>query len=55
MKKIVEKNGGNKTNVLANAGASLIIQKYNARPIRCEGPNKVTLSPLLINLPNPDN
>ena len=47
--------GGNKTNVLANAGASLIIQKYNARPIRCEGPNKVTLSPLLINLPNPDN
>ena len=44
-----------KENALINAGASLIIQKYNARPARCEGPSKFTLSPLLINLPLNDN
>ena len=54
-KTIKESHADHKTNVLANAGASLIIQKYNARPIRCEGPSKVTLSPLLINLPTTDN
>ena len=54
-KTIKESHAEHKTNVLANAGASLIIQKYNARPIRCEGPSKVTLSPLLINLPSTDN
>ena len=54
-KAIKESHAEHKTNVLANAGASLIIQKYNARPIRCEGPSKVSLSPLLINLPTNDN
>ena len=44
-----------KNNILANAGASLIVQKYNARPVRYEGPGKVSLSPLLINLPMNDN
>ena len=44
-----------KINTLINAGASLIVQKYNARPVRCEGPSKVSLSPLLINLPLNDN
>ena len=42
----------NKQNILANAGASLIVQKYKARPVRYEGnTGKVTLSPLLIDLP----
>jgi hypothetical protein len=54
-KSIKETQNENKTNVLANAGASLIVQKYNARPVRCEGPTKVSLSPLLINLPLNDN
>ena len=54
-KSIKEAQNENKTNVLANAGASLIVQKYNARPVRCEGPTKVSLSPLLINLPLNDN
>ena len=39
-----------KSNILVNAGESLIVQKYNAKPVRCEGPGKITLSPLLINL-----
>ena len=51
---IKDSQNENKANVLANAGASLIVQKYNARPIRCEGPSKVSLSPLLINLPIDD-
>ena len=54
-KSIKETQNENKTNVLANAGASLIVQKYNARPVRYEGPTKVSLSPLLINLPLNDN
>ena len=44
-----------KENPLLNAGESLIVQKYNARPVRYEGPSKVFLSPLLIDLPMPDN
>ena len=54
-KSIKDSQGEHKTNALVNAGASLIVQKYNARPVRCEGPAKVTLSPLLINLPMDDN
>ena len=50
-----DSQGEHKTNALVNAGASLIVQKYNARPVRCEGPSKVSLSPLLINLPMNDN
>ena len=38
----------NKMNVFANAGQSLIVQKYNARPARYDGPSKISLSPLLI-------
>ena len=53
-KSIKDSQNEHKTNVLVNAGASLIVQKYNARPIRCEGPSKVSLSPLLINLPLDD-
>ena len=45
----------NKMNVFANAGQSLIVQKYNARPARYEGPSKISLSPLLIDLPMNDN
>ena len=51
---IKDSQNENKANVLANAGASLIVQKYNARPLKCEGPSKVSLSPLLINLPLDD-
>jgi hypothetical protein len=41
----------NNNNPLINAGNSLIVQKYNARPIRYENnSSKVSLSPLLINL-----
>jgi hypothetical protein len=50
-----EPENDHKENALINAGASLIIQKYNARPARCEGPGKFSLSPLLINLPINDN
>ena len=40
-------------NPLINAGNSLIVQKYNARPVRYENnSSKVSLSPLLINLDN---
>ena len=54
-KNIKDSQTEHKTNALVNAGASLIVQKYNARPVRCEGPSKVSLSPLLINLPINDN
>ena len=54
-KSIKESQTDHKTNILANAGASLIVQKYNVRPVRCEGPSKISLSPLLINLQIPDN
>ena len=55
IKNIKDSQTEHKTNILANAGASLIVQKYNARPVRCEGPSKISLSPLLINLPMTDN
>ena len=54
-KSIKDSHRNYKENPLLNAGASLIVQKYNARPVRCEGPSKVSLSPLLINLPMTDN
>ena len=49
-KNIKETKKENKMNIFANAGASLIVQKYNARPARYEGPGKISLSPLLIDL-----
>ena len=52
---IKEYQSEHKTNALVNAGESLIVQKYNARPERCEGPRKVSSSPLLINFPINDN
>ena len=54
-KNIKEIKNNNKINVFANAGQSLIVQKYNARPVRYEGPGKISLSPLLIDLPLKDN
>ena len=54
-KSIKEPRKENKMNIFANAGASLIVQKYNARPVRYEGPGKISLSPLLIDLPLKDN
>ena len=43
----------NNNNPLINAGNSLIVQKYNARPVRYENnSSKISLSPLLINLDN---
>ena len=54
-KSIKESRKENKMNIFANAGASLIVQKYNARPVRYEGPGKISLSPLLIDLPLKDN
>jgi hypothetical protein len=54
-KNIKETKSENKINVFANAGQSLIVQKYNVRPVRYEGPGKISLSPLLIDLPLKDN
>ena len=54
-KNIKEIKSENKMNVFANAGQSLIVQKYNARPVRYEGPGKISLSPLLIDLPLNNN
>ena len=54
-KSIKEPRKENKMNIFANAGASLIVQKYNARPVRYEGPGKISLSPLLIDIPFKDN
>ena len=54
-KNIKEIKNDNKINIFANAGQSLIVQKYNARPVRYEGPGKISLSPLLIDLPLKDN
>ena len=51
-KNIKEIKKDNKINIFANAGASLIVQKYNARPVRYEGPGKISLSPLLIDINN---
>jgi len=52
---VKEPKKDNKINIFANAGASLIVQKYNARPSRYEGPGKISLSPLLIDLTLKDN
>jgi len=50
-KKVERGNSRRESNPLINAGNSLIVQKYNARPIRYENnSSKVSLSPLLINL-----
>ena len=54
-KNIKETKSENKINIFANAGQSLIVQKYNARPARYEGPGKFSLSPLLIDLPLNNN
>ena len=54
-KNIKEIKKDNKINIFANAGASLIVQKYNARPVRYEGPGKISLSPLLIDIPFKEN
>ena len=53
-KSIKEPKKDNKMNIFANACASLIVQKYNARPARYEGPGKISLSPILIDLPLKD-
>ena len=54
-KNIKETKSENKINIFANAGQSLIVQKYNARPARYEGPGRFSLSPLLIDLPLNNN
>ena len=45
-------NENTQNNVLINTGNSLIVQKYNARPIRYQTNSNVMLSPLLFKAPN---